>query len=138
MRPTSGIVCFLGLALSISGTPSSAVAADEAVPPIDFFWIGEPMREDFVPPVLIRFQAPRMPDRGVAGMARSGALRVCFMIKDDGKVTEVRIPDNVPGGYFEKVIRRAVIRWRFRPATLAGVPQAQGACTVFKFRSIGG
>ena len=68
----------------------------------------------------------------------SRSVEACFFVTTDGKVRDVTFVDLRPNDELEIPIKRALVRWRFEPATRGGVPVEQRGCTVIQIRAIGG
>ncbi|HWP94940.1 MAG TPA: TonB family protein [Gammaproteobacteria bacterium] len=55
---------------------------------------------------------------------KEGWVIVEFTVTAQGTVEDVAIIEANPRGVFESAVRRTVVKWRFAPATVDGVPQA--------------
>lgn len=76
--------------------------------------------------------APKPPKKAEAAGV-GGLVRCLLTVGEDGRVVEVSFLE-VPGNYgFEEAVREAVSAWRYRPATVAGVPVRQKIEQPFKF-----
>lgn len=127
MKPSSlALVLCLSAGLAAAGEPT---AADEAPPPVVY-------TGDYVPAKLIKKVDARPPKFGRVGFQGS-TMRVCFTIAVDGTTKDVNFP-GLRDNEFESSIRHALIRWRFEPATLDGVPVEQKSCVDFQIKAIGG
>jgi protein TonB len=72
-------------------------------------------------PVALLTPDPFYPDRARrAGI--QGYVELLILVSETGEVDEVRIVESEPRGMFDDVCRRAVKRWKFRPATRDGQP----------------
>ncbi len=76
------------------------------------------------PPVPMRIVPPQYPE-AAAKAGVGGTVKMRIVVLPSGEVS----PDieflQVPGNYgFEDAIRKAVVQWRFKPATVDGIPVA--------------
>jgi protein TonB len=76
------------------------------------------------PPTPIRIVAPSYPE-AAAKAGVGGTVKMRIIVMPNGEVS----PDiefiQTPGNYgFEEVIRKAVAQWKFKPATVDGIPVA--------------
>jgi protein TonB len=62
--------------------------------------------------VPIMIVEPKWPRNAEVG----GAVRLCFTIMPDGHATDIVVVNSDPGKVFVKSARRAVYKWKFRPA----------------------
>jgi len=99
-------------------------AADPAPPPALVF-------ADLDPRYAGSFQ-PDYPAReqrsGVEGVAR-----VRVLIGTDGRVKAVELVSTDSPGFFEETKRRALAKWRFKPATRGGVPEESWKAMTVRF-----
>lgn len=66
--------------------------------------------------------------RGVKGW-----VRVRFVVREDGRVTDITIQESEPAGVFDASVVRSVAGWRFKPGTVAGAPVKAWAETTIRF-----
>jgi protein TonB len=66
--------------------------------------------------------------RGVKGW-----VRVRFVVREDGRVTDIAIQESEPPGVFDASVARSVAGWRFKPGTVAGTPVKAWAETTIRF-----
>lgn len=107
--------------------------------PVD---LGPPVRPvDPPPPRLVladidpRFAGSFQPDYPVreqrGGIA--GAAKVRVLIGTDGRVKAVELVSTDSPGFFEETKRRALTKWRFKPATRGGVPEESWKVMTVRF-----
>lgn len=77
-----------------------------------------------LPPVY----PPHAKFRGVKGW-----VRVRFVVREDGRVTDIAIQESEPPGVFDASVARSVAGWRFKPGTVAGTPVKAWAETTIRF-----
>lgn len=77
-----------------------------------------------LPPVY----PPHAKLRGVKGW-----VRVRFVVREDGRVTDIAIQESEPPGVFDASVARSVAGWRFKPGTVAGTPVKAWAETTIRF-----
>ena len=53
---------------------------------------------------------------------RGGNVRFCFSVDIDGRVSNIKLVRSEPGRLFVREARRAIKKWRFRPAMENGQP----------------
>lgn len=85
-----------------------------------------PRRQPVVPdtaPVPLLTPQPAYPERARREEIE-GWVDLLILVSETGEVEEVRVADANPKGVFEAACRRALKRWRFRPATKNGRPVA--------------
>jgi TonB family protein len=70
-------------------------------------------------PVPSKRVAPTYPVRARLN-GQEGYVLVEFSIRNNGKVSKVKVIESEPRRVFEKAARRAILAWRFDPATLHG------------------
>lgn len=81
---------------------------------------------------LVRIQ-PRYPAR--AAMAKvEGWVELSFTITPTGGVVDVRVTDSNPPRIFDQEARRALLKWKFKPRVVDGVPVPQRATQRMDFR----
>ena len=82
-------------------------------------WAGNPMAEgDVLPIVRIEPQCPREANReGIQGF-----VDVEILIAADGNVRDVNVIESVPRRMFDRDVIRAVMKWKFKPRIVDGVP----------------
>ena len=62
-----------------------------------------------------------------------GAARVRVLIGTDGRVKAVELVSADSPGFFEETKRRALAKWRFKPATRGGVPEESWKVMTVRF-----
>lgn len=77
-----------------------------------------------VPPVY-PVQARR---RGIEGW-----VKVSFIVDESGRVGNISILESEPEGLFDRSVERCVLRWRFKPGTVEGMPVKAQVETVIRF-----
>ncbi|MDN5863997.1 MAG: energy transducer TonB [Gammaproteobacteria bacterium] len=75
---------------------------------------------------------PQYPRRALLA-SKSGFVVVAFTITKSGSVTDLRVVDSEPRGFFEQAALRAVSQWRYRPA-----PIERNVQTTIEFKLNGG
>ena len=99
-------------------------AADPSPPPTLVF-------ADLDPRYAGGFQ-PDYPAREQRG-GIEGAARVRVLIGTDGRVKAVELVSTDSPGFFEETKRRALTKWRFKPATRGGVPEESWKVMTVRF-----
>lgn len=93
-------------------------------------WTGERTEEgDVVPLVRIQPQYPR----DAAMNQIEGWVRVEFIITETGSVSNPRVIEANPPRVFDREAIRAILRWRFKPRIVDGVPVQRRATQVIEF-----
>lgn len=77
---------------------------------------------------IVRIE-PRYPP-AAARDGIEGWVRLSFTIDETGGVTDVQVIDAQPRRIFDQEARRALMRWRYAPRIIDGVPQRQEGLTV--------
>lgn len=77
---------------------------------------------------IVRIE-PRYPP-AAARDGVEGWVRLSFTIDETGGVTDVQVIDSQPRRIFDQEARRALMRWRYAPRVIDGVPQRQEGLTV--------
>jgi protein TonB len=73
---------------------------------------------DIVP--LVRIE-PRYPDRALS-RGTEGWVLLEFTITPAGTVRDITVVDSEPSGIFDRAAKRAVLRWKYKPKVVDGVP----------------
>lgn len=95
---------------------------------------GEPVYE---PPRLTRMVQPFYPNEArLAGT--TGWVRVTVHVAPSGEVSEVEVLESDPAGVFDGSARKAVMQWRYQPATRDGEPVAAVEEFTLQFALAGG
>lgn len=81
---------------------------------------------------LVRIQ-PRYPARP-AMAKQEGWVELSFTITPTGGVVDVRVTDSHPPRIFDKEAVRALLKWKFKPRVVDGVPVSQRATQRIDFR----
>jgi protein TonB len=63
-----------------------------------------------------------------------GAAKVRVLIGTDGRVKAVELVSTDSRGFFEETKRRALAKWRFKPATRGGVPEESWMVMTVRFQ----
>ena len=93
-------------------------------------WAGNPLAEgDVLPIVRIEPQYPR--DALVEGI--EGYVVVEVTIGADGSVKDVRVIQAEPKRMFDRNVIRAVLKWKFKPRIINGVPVERKAIQMLEF-----
>ena len=93
-------------------------------------WAGNPLAEgDVLPIVRIEPQYPR--DALVEGI--EGYVVVEVTIGADGSVKDVRVIQSEPRRMFDRNVIRAVLKWKFKPRIINGVPVERKAIQMLEF-----
>ena len=97
------------------------------------------------PPLVLakldpRYAAGFQPDYPASEQRREveGAVRVRVLIGTDGRVKAVELVSTDSPGFFEETKRRALAKWRFKPATRGGVPEESWQVMTVRFEIKGG
>lgn len=92
------------------------------------------------PPLVLakldpRYAAGFQPDYPASEQRREieGAARVRILIGTDGRVKAVELVSTDSPGFFEETKRRALAKWRFKPATRGGVPEESWQVMTVRF-----
>lgn len=92
------------------------------------------------PPLVLakldpRYAAGFQPDYPASEQRRGieGAARVRVLIGTDGRVKAVELVSTDSPGFFEETKRRALAKWRFKPATRGGVPEESWQVMTVRF-----
>ncbi len=82
-----------------------------------------------------RFAANFQPDYPASEQRREveGVTRVRVLIGTDGRVKAVELVSTDSPGFFEETKRRALAKWRFKPATRGGVPEESWQVMTVRF-----
>ncbi|HEX5424062.1 MAG TPA: TonB family protein [Candidatus Acidoferrales bacterium] len=106
-----------------------------AVPPANFLPVIPPSqgsgsgRGAYVPVGILSFDYPERPANSVAW----GSAIVQITVSGSGAVTDVEFLRDMHG--FDGTVRRALKKWRFRPARLSGTPISAEAVIAFVFET---
>ena len=94
-------------------------------------WQGNPLAEgDVLPIVRIDPQWPR--EALVEGI--EGYVVVEVTIATDGSVRGVVVVESVPKRLFDRNVMRAVLKWKFKPRIVNGVPVERKAMQTLEFK----
>jgi protein TonB len=85
---------------------------------------------DIVPVVII---SPVYPREALIGSIE-GWVGVEFMIAANGTVRDARVVDAEPARIFDREAIRAIVKWKFKPRVVDGVPVARRATQTIEFR----
>lgn len=133
---------------AIEGISYEPVSELRSVPTMDFAWLDAADAGDrrarprqappkLVDPVALKQSMPRYP-ANASRKAQPGYAFVLFEVAANGVPTKLTAsdswsPDPKLAPLFGKEAVAAVRQWRFKPASLEGVPQARYACQRFLF-----
>lgn len=133
---------------ALDGMVYEPVTALRSVPTMDFAWLDAADAGDrrarprqappkLVDPVALKQVLPRYP-ANASRKAQPGYAFVLFEVAADGKPLKLVAsdhwsPDPQLAPLFGKEAVTAVRQWRFKPASLEGVPQSRYACQRFLF-----
>lgn len=83
-----------------------------------------------------RFAGAFQPDYPAREQRRGveGVVKVRVLIGTDGRVKAVELVSSDSPGFFEETKRRALSKWRFRPATRGGVPEESWKVMTVRFQ----
>ena len=102
--------------------------------------ITRPADPPLPPPLVLakldpRYAAGFQPDYPASEQRREieGAVRVRVLIGTDGRVKAVELVSTDSPGFFEETKRRALAKWRFKPATRGGVPEESWQVMTVRF-----
>jgi len=84
---------------------------------------------DIIPVVVIRPMYPR--DAAIAGI--EGWVKVEFTITPLGTVTDATVVDAEPARIFNREAVRAILKWKFKPRVVDGVPVERRATQIIDF-----
>ena len=106
--------------------PDVPIVADPPAPP--------PVAKLVINPVRASGANPTFPnralDRGV-----SGEVTLSFTVSTSGKVENINVSGENPGGYgFARAAREAIQNWTFQPQTIDGIPVAYPARYTISFK----
>jgi protein TonB len=88
-----------------------------------------PEEGDIIPVVVIRPQYPR--EAALSGI--EGWVKVEFTITESGTVRNPRVVDARPPRVFNREAIRAILKWKFKPRVIDGVPVERRATQVIDF-----
>jgi TonB family protein len=87
---------------------------------------------DKVPEPLRKYE-PVYPDKA-RELGISGKVVVKFVVESDGRVSRPSILEAHPQGVFEQNALDAILRWRFKPGSVRGIPVATSVILPFQFQ----
>lgn len=88
---------------------------------------------DIIPMVKVQPTYPASAQR----MGIEGKVVLQVTVNADGTVREVKVLESQPRGVFDAEARRAMMRWKFKPRVVDGVPQAQRGIQPLEFKLSG-
>lgn len=125
LRPVTLKIPALELALNPHLTLGPAIAP----PGPGRFQMGEvdslPLVTARIPPIY-PYSAKR---RGI-----EGRVDIRFLVDTQGRVRHLEVTASRPKGVFDDAVRRAVVRWRFRPGVKDGRPVETWVTTTIRFK----
>jgi len=80
---------------------------------------------------LVRI-APRYPREALVS-GKTGFVTIKLTVDEDGKVIDAIISNSKPPKVFDKAALQAVLRWKFKPRVVNGVPVQQVGTTTIEF-----
>ena len=80
---------------------------------------------------LVRI-APRYPREALVS-GKTGFVTIKLTVDEDGKVIDAIISNSKPPKVFDKAALQAVLRWKFKPRVVNGVPVKQVGTTTIEF-----
>jgi len=84
--------------------------------------------QDAIPSIIFEPRWPR-------GAKSNGFVRLCFTVMSDGTPSNVEVVDSGPSRVFVKAAKRAVYRWKFKPAYIDNVAIEQSnMCYTMEFK----
>ncbi len=111
--------------------PVAAPVAGTADGP-DFDAVMDQGAVDVVP--VPKFKAaPRYPYRAKR-MGREGTVKIGFLVDKDGNVSDIKILEANPSGFFEEAVLDAVSSWKYAPGELMGRKVATRVTTSVVFK----
>ena len=122
-------------------TNDNAVETGPSVPDIVWNDPGPTVVPDPPKPPLVfaeldpRFAGAFQPDYPASEQRREieGKAKVRVLIGTDGRVKAVELVSTDSQGFFEETKRRALAKWRFKPATRGGVPEESWKVMTVRF-----
>ncbi len=81
---------------------------------------------------MIKIQ-PLYPSRAKR-MGTEGHVKVELNVSADGYVVNIKILESVPSGVFDKSVKKALRKWKFRPKTVDGKAVAQKGVITLNFK----
>ena len=111
-----------------SGTGSGPVVADPPAPP--------PQPRLVTAELDGRYAGAFQPDYPASEQRRGieGVVKVRVLIGTDGRVKAVELVSTDSPGFFEETRRRALAKWRFKPATRGGVAEESWKVMTVRFQ----
>ena len=94
---------------------------------VAFAKTGDPATPDFKPATVVSSVTPYFPETAI----NSGTVVVSVHLDEAGQIAGVKIINGSPG--FNSAALDAVRKWRFKPATLDGVPVPTTVPVAFSF-----
>jgi len=83
--------------------------------------------QDAIPSMIIE---PRWPRNAKS----NGFVRLCFTVSPDGSPSEIEVVESEPKRVFDKSAKRAVYRWKFKPAYIDNIAVEQhNMCYTMEF-----
>jgi protein TonB len=113
---------------------------DPVIPDLGDIYV--PPADPPAPPKLViaeldpRFAGAFQPDYPASEQRREleGIAKVRVLIGTDGRVKAVELVDTDSPGFFEETKRRALAKWRFKPATRGGVAEESWKVMTVRFQ----
>jgi protein TonB len=66
--------------------------------------------------------------RGIEGWVKTG-----FTILPDGSISDIEILESEPAGIFDRITRRTISKWKYKPQLLNGKPTARDVEKIIRF-----
>lgn len=89
---------------------------------------------DLDAPLTVLVQIPPVYPLRAKHRGLEGWVRVRFVVNEDGTVGRVRVLEAEPEGIFDQNVLQCVSGWRFRPATVEGMPVSAWTETIIRFK----
>lgn len=95
----------------------------------DIFSVG-----DIDSPLIALVRIPPVYPMSAKSRGTEGWVRVRFIVNEDGSVENVTVEDSEPKNIFNDAVIRSVSGWKFKTATIGGVPVKTWAETTVRFK----
>jgi protein TonB len=89
---------------------------------------------DLDSPLVVLVCIPPVYPMSAKSRGTEGWVRVRFVVNEDGSVGSVTVEDSEPKNIFNDAVIRSVSRWRFKTATIGGLPVKTWAETTVRFK----
>lgn len=95
----------------------------------DIFSVG-----DLDSPLIALVRIPPVYPMSAKSRGTEGWVRVRFIVNEDGSVENVSVEDSEPKNIFNDAVIRSVSGWKFKTATIGGIPVKTWAETTVRFK----